>query len=288
MHACSAEREVDHDGRRRQKTPHAQEACLRTCWDPSWRTLDVSGCSVSDGVVEFLVDGDGLGALRALDVRRTPLSGASLRRLISAAPRLELLRVGGCPVSDAAARAVLPVVAPRLRRSPVAGTWEEAELLSAVALGAAQLHTVVWPEADAALMRQLHTISPRLALITTAEPALPARRLAPAPEAAGPRAPSCWQPPQPLLQPPLPPPPPMQQQRHAGVPAAASTRCNAAAHALLDCTVPLDAQLLVEYGIRGLGEDGAQNTGCSAAADVILRMPHGATFLHSCTTRSRS
>ena len=127
--------------------------------------LDLSACAVSDAVVESL--SLFAGRLTALDVRRCGLiTPAGLQSLLLAAPRLTTLRVGGCPRSNAAAHAALPLLYTAVPpESEPADAWDEDTTRCVPQLACSQLRYLVWPEAPVHALRRLRRFCPRIHVV---------------------------------------------------------------------------------------------------------------------------
>ncbi len=75
-----------------------------------------------------------------------------------------MLRWGGCPQSDRAARAALPALLPALRRGAAGADWE-AEASLPAACSAPLLRFLLWPEADERSAARLAQKCPRITLL---------------------------------------------------------------------------------------------------------------------------
>jgi hypothetical protein len=127
--------------------------------------LDLSACAVSDAVVASL--SLFAGRLTALDVRRCGLiTPAGLQSLLLAAPQLTTLRVGGCPRSNGAAHAALPLLYTALPpESEPADAWDEDTTRCVPQLACSELRYLVWPEAPAHAVRRLRRFCPRIHVV---------------------------------------------------------------------------------------------------------------------------
>lgn len=128
-----------------------------------------------------------LATTRELDVQGCGrLSGDALEAALRRSPRLAVLRWGGCRRSDAAARAALPSLLPRLSRGrgeeaageeeeegteeDAGGGWEAAAARLAPSCAAPGLRALHWPSADGASRDALAAGCPRIRLRPSPQP----------------------------------------------------------------------------------------------------------------------
>ncbi|XP_073159084.1 uncharacterized protein [Henckelia pumila] len=111
----------------------------------SWEILDLSGSDVSDTGITHVVTI--CKNLRALDISRcSRLSSNGVSELLQHCHALEILRWGGCPRSDYAARTCLNFLKPNLVYLE-GESWEDLDT-TYVAQGAQSLRWLVWPTVD--------------------------------------------------------------------------------------------------------------------------------------------
>lgn len=148
--------------RRLLTSEHEADLAVRALAD-DYKRLDLSGCALSDAGCAALAQR--CCSLRALDVRACPnVTSTGLRALLAASPRLEVLRVGGCPASNRAARGSVPALLPRVHATVRAESWEESDVPQPMA---PLLRWLVWPEADARSRAALANC-PRIELVGAA------------------------------------------------------------------------------------------------------------------------
>ena len=145
----------------RQSNSNSLEPTLLAalCRDAAW--LD-GGAGFMDEAAALC----GGPSLQALDVRRcSQLTARGLLTLLLASPNLATLRCGGCPASNAAARAVVRALLPRTQGVDVPESWE----LAGGAFGSVcpHLRWLVWPEANEETRLRISRRCPRITLVRT-------------------------------------------------------------------------------------------------------------------------
>eukprot|EP00252_Welwitschia_mirabilis_P009696 TRINITY_DN22439_c0_g1_i1.p1 TRINITY_DN22439_c0_g1~~TRINITY_DN22439_c0_g1_i1.p1 ORF type:complete len:336 (-),score=54.00 TRINITY_DN22439_c0_g1_i1:22-1029(-) len=113
--------------------------------ETSWDLLDVAGSEVTDAglqrISEICVN------LRAIDISRcNRITSKSVCALLQNCHQLEILRCGGTPLSDVAARRCLDFLKPKLHEIEE-DNWEELESKE-ITEGAQSLRWLIWPSID--------------------------------------------------------------------------------------------------------------------------------------------
>ncbi|KAL3851207.1 hypothetical protein ACJIZ3_013089 [Penstemon smallii] len=127
--------------------------------DNSWDKLDLSGSDISDSGLCHIVNI--CQNLRVVDISRcSRLTSNGVSELLQHCHSLEILRWGGCPKSDYAARRCLSLLKPNL--NDVEGeSWEELDTTDLIH-GAQSLRWLVWPKIDKDSQESLAIECPRI------------------------------------------------------------------------------------------------------------------------------